>query len=75
MKVLNAAWRGLEMTRNVFSVELSPEQAEEVTREYLVDLLDEISVPFTDPKMIECVNRLIAWMSQPESWEGGKYDI
>ena len=63
------------MTRSEFSVELSVEQAEKVTREYLIDLLDDDNIPFGDPIMTVCVYRLIAYMSTPGTWEEGKYDI
>lgn len=62
------------MTRSVLSVELNVEQAEQVTREYLIDLLDDVNIPFGDPNMTECVHRLIAYMSTPGTWEDGKYD-
>ena len=63
------------MTRREFNVELSVEQAEKVTREFLIDLLDDVNDPFgDDPSMSDCVYRLIAYMSTPGTWKGGKYD-
>jgi len=58
-----------------FTVELSLEQAEQVTRDYLIDLLNDIEcVPFGDPNMIECLNRLVSYMSVPGEWKDGRHD-
>lgn len=57
-----------------YSVDLNLEQAESITRDYLVDMLDDLNVPFTDPTLIESINRLIAYLSVPGTWEDGKYD-
>lgn len=57
-----------------YPIELSIEQAEMVTREYLIDLLGDVNVPFTDPKLTESLNFLIAYMSVPGEWEEGRYD-
>lgn len=58
----------------MFEVSLSHEQAEEVTREFLIDLLEDLNVPFTDPVMLQNINQLVSWMSPPGSWKDGKYD-
>lgn len=63
------------MTRISYIVDLDMEQAEGVTRDYLIDLLDDINVPFSDPAFIKSINCLIAYMSTPGTWEDGKYDV
>lgn len=62
------------MTRNIFTVDLEFDQAEEVSREYLISLLSDINAPLFDPEMIKTLNRLIAYMSPPGTWEEGKFD-
>lgn len=57
-----------------YNVELDTEQSDKITREVLIDMLEDLNIPFTDPNMVECVNRLIAWMSPPGTWQDGKYD-
>ena len=57
------------------TIALTYEQREQVARDYLIELLEDIEfVPFGDPKMVETVNQLIAYMSSPGAWEDGKYD-
>lgn len=58
----------------MFEVSLSHEQTEALTREFLIDLLEDLNVPFTDPVMLQNINQLISWMSPPGSWKDGKYD-
>lgn len=62
------------MTRNIFTVELEFDQAEEVSRGYLINLLSDINAHPFDSELIEPLNRLIAYMSTPGTWEDGKYD-
>lgn len=63
------------MTRTSYIVDLDIEQAEGVARDYLIDLLDDLNIPFTDPALIKSINHLIAYMSTPGTWEEGKYDV
>ena len=57
------------------TVALTYEQREQVARDYLIDLLEDIEfVPFGDPNTIEVLNRVISYMSPPGQWEDGKYD-
>lgn len=57
------------------TIALNYEQREQVARNYLIELLEDIEdVPFGDRQMVESINRIIAFMSPPQTWEGGKYD-
>tara|TARA_E500000318_G_C3398122_1_gene148713 strand:+ start:99 stop:296 length:198 start_codon:yes stop_codon:yes gene_type:complete len=57
------------------TVALTYEQREQVARDFLIDLLEDIAyVPFGDPTMVDAVNRIIAFCSPPDTWEDGKYD-
>lgn len=57
------------------TVALTYEQREQVAKDFLIDLLEDIEyVPFGDPTMVESVHRIIAFCSPPGSWEDGKYD-
>ena len=57
------------------TIALSYEQREQVARDFLIDLLEDIEdVPFGDRNMVDAVNRIIAFCSPPGSWEDGKYD-
>lgn len=57
------------------TIALTYEQREQVTKDYLIELLYDIEViPFGDPVLVQSVNRLIAYMSVPGEWEDGQYD-
>ena len=57
------------------TVALTYEQREQVARDFLIDLLEDIEhVPFGDPSMVDAMNRIIAFCSPPGSWEDGQYD-
>lgn len=57
------------------TVALNWEQREQVTRDFLIDLLEDIEhVPFGDRNMVDSLNQIIAFCSAPGSWENGKYD-
>jgi len=58
----------------MFEVSLSHKQAEEVTREFLIELLEDLNVPFTDPIMLQNISQLISWLSPPGTWKEGKND-
>ena len=62
------------MSQSNYSVDLNLDQAGGIARDYLIDLLDDLNVPFTDPTLIKSINQLIAYMSVPGTWEDGKYD-
>lgn len=62
------------MSQSKYSVDLNLDQAGGIARDYLIDLLDDLNVPFTDPTLIKSINQLIAYMSVPGTWEDGKYD-
>ena len=53
-----------------FKVELEFEQVERISRDYLIDLLEDC----TSPKVIESLNCAISYMSVSGTWEDGKYD-
>lgn len=57
-----------------FQVNLDHDQATSITREYLLDFLSDINIPFQDPKIVDACNLIIAYMSVPGEYEGGKYD-
>ena len=57
------------------TVALTYEQREQVARDFLIDLLEDIEdIPFGDRNMPDALNRIIAWCSAPGSWEDGQYD-
>jgi hypothetical protein len=57
------------------TVALTYKQREQVARDFLIDLLEDIEhVPFQDPSMVDAMNRIIAFCSPPGSWENGQYD-
>lgn len=57
------------------TIALTYDQREQVARDFLIDLLDDIEyVPFGDPTMSVAIHRIIAYCSAPGSWEDGKYD-
>jgi len=57
------------------TVALTYEQREQVARDFLIDLLEDIEdVPFGDRNMVDALNQIIAFCSAPGSWENGKYD-
>lgn len=57
------------------TVALTYEQREQVARDFLIDLLEDIEdVPFGDRNMVDALNQIIAFCSSPGSWENGKYD-
>ena len=62
------------MSNTSCTIALNYEQREQVTKDYLIELLEDMKVPFGDPALQECVNRLIAYMSVPGEWEDGQYD-
>ena len=57
------------------TVALTYEQREQVARDFLIDLLEDVEhVPFGDPSIVDSINRIIAFCSPPGSWEDGKFD-
>jgi hypothetical protein len=57
------------------TVALTYKQREQVARDFLIDLLEDIEhVPFQDPSMVDAMNRIIAFCSPSGSWENGQYD-
>ena len=59
----------------MITIELDYDQREHVVRETLIEMVEERNFPDGfDPKMIEAVERLIAYMSVHGEYKGGKYD-
>lgn len=58
------------------TVALNWEQREQVARDYLIDLLEDVEdIPFDGrPSLVESINNIIAYMSVPGSWQGGAFD-
>lgn len=57
-----------------FQVDLDIDQVEKITRECLLDFLDDINIPFQDPKIVDACHTVIAYMSVPGEYKDGKYD-
>ena len=57
-----------------FQVKLDMDQSEKLTREFLLDLVKDVNIPFQDPKIVDACHTIIAYMSVPGEYEGGKYD-
>lgn len=57
-----------------FQVNLDYDQATSITREYLLDFLSDSNIDVADPKIVDACHLIIAYMSVPGEYEGGKYD-
>ena len=58
------------------TVALNWEQREQVARDFLIDLLNDVEdIPFDGrTSLVESINQIIAYISPPGSWEGGAFD-
>ena len=62
------------MIEHSCTIALTYEQREQVARDFLLELLYDLEIPFQDAEHIVCIKRLIAYLSTPGDFLNGEFD-
>jgi len=57
------------------TIELSYNEVENVTKQYLLSLVSNEGIQLTSDEIVESLHKVIAFLSVPGTYMGGKYDV